>query len=167
MFPLRWNFPFRKKDGSMTTVDEALGGGTYELPPATADTLGGIKVGSGLSLAEGVLSVSSSGGGGHCYSINTDVSSMNNMLLFTKYDGEINSGATLMSALVESGSVIGIMIPWSTTIVKDGKLTIQAYAATSSSIIIQKVSVSNSSFTRQTESINGLTISTVTSSKLW
>lgn len=33
------------------------GGGSYTLPPATASTLGGIKVGSGLSVtAEGVLS---------------------------------------------------------------------------------------------------------------
>ncbi len=33
------------------------GGGSYTLPPATASTLGGVKVGSGLSVtAEGVLS---------------------------------------------------------------------------------------------------------------
>ena len=32
------------------------GGGSYTLPPATADTLGGIKVGSGLSINDGVLS---------------------------------------------------------------------------------------------------------------
>ncbi len=33
-------------------------GGGYELPPATTDTLGGIKVGSGLSITEdGVLSL--------------------------------------------------------------------------------------------------------------
>ena len=35
------------------------GGGGYELPPATEETLGGIKVGSGLSITEdGVLSLS-------------------------------------------------------------------------------------------------------------
>lgn len=34
------------------------GGGGYELPPATEETLGGIKVGSGLSITEdGVLSL--------------------------------------------------------------------------------------------------------------
>ena len=31
-------------------------GGSYELPVASADTLGGVKVGSGLSIADGVLS---------------------------------------------------------------------------------------------------------------
>lgn len=27
MFPLRWNFPFRKKDGSMVNLEDAMGGG--------------------------------------------------------------------------------------------------------------------------------------------
>ena len=36
---------------------EGFGGGGYTLPPATSDTLGGIKVGSGLSVEEdGTLS---------------------------------------------------------------------------------------------------------------
>lgn len=40
------------------------GGGSYVLPVASADTLGGVKVGSGLSITDGVLSVSGGGGGG-------------------------------------------------------------------------------------------------------
>lgn len=52
MFPLRWNFPFRKKDGSMSTIEEVIseggGGGGYTLPTASAETKGGIKIGSGL-----------------------------------------------------------------------------------------------------------------------
>ena len=32
------------------------GGGSYTLPAATADKLGGIKVGSGLTITDGVLS---------------------------------------------------------------------------------------------------------------
>ena len=32
------------------------GGGSYTLPTASADTLGGIKVGSGLTITDGVLS---------------------------------------------------------------------------------------------------------------
>ena len=32
------------------------GGGGYSLPPATSNTLGGIKVGSGLTITDGVLS---------------------------------------------------------------------------------------------------------------
>ena len=35
MFPLRWNFPFRKKDGSMVNLEDAMGGGGggSDLPP--------------------------------------------------------------------------------------------------------------------------------------
>ena len=41
------------------------GGGGYTLPIASADTLGGVKVGDGLSInASGVLSASGGGGGG-------------------------------------------------------------------------------------------------------
>lgn len=41
------------------------GGGGYILPPASAGTLGGIKVGSGLSITpDGVLSATGGGGGG-------------------------------------------------------------------------------------------------------
>ena len=32
------------------------GGGSYTLPTASADTLGGVKVGANLSIADGVLS---------------------------------------------------------------------------------------------------------------
>ena len=43
----------------------ATGGGGYELPIASASTLGGVKVGEGLSIdAGGVLSASGGGGGG-------------------------------------------------------------------------------------------------------
>ena len=45
------------------------GGGTYTLPVASANTLGGVKVGSGLSItSSGVLSASGGGGGGGSYS---------------------------------------------------------------------------------------------------
>ena len=41
------------------------GGGSYVLPPATANTLGGVKVGQGLSVAsDGTLSTDGGGGGG-------------------------------------------------------------------------------------------------------
>ena len=35
MFPIRWNFPFRKKDGSVVNISDAMsgGGGESELPP--------------------------------------------------------------------------------------------------------------------------------------
>ena len=35
---------------------ESGGGGSYTLPTASADTLGGVKVGSGLTITDGVLS---------------------------------------------------------------------------------------------------------------
>lgn len=44
--------------------DSGGGGGSYTLPPATASTLGGVKVGSGLSVtSDGTLSTSGGGGG--------------------------------------------------------------------------------------------------------
>ncbi|KAA6348667.1 hypothetical protein EZS27_003900 [termite gut metagenome] len=56
-----------KPDGSTITVTEdgtiSSIGGDYTLPPATADILGGIKVGAGLSVTgEGILSASGEGG---------------------------------------------------------------------------------------------------------
>ena len=65
MFPLRWNFPFRKKDGSLSTIqDEIDSGGSdpYVLPIASETRLGGVKIGSGVSISEdGTISVSATG----------------------------------------------------------------------------------------------------------
>lgn len=58
MFPIPFNFPFRKKDGSLITIDDAIssgGGGGYTLPTASAETKGGVKIGSGLSMSGEVL----------------------------------------------------------------------------------------------------------------
>lgn len=58
MFPLPWNFPFRKKDGTMTTIDDAIssgGGGGYTLPTASASVKGGVKIGAGLTMEGEVL----------------------------------------------------------------------------------------------------------------
>ena len=70
MFPLRWNFPFRKKDGSMVNLEDAMsggGGGGYTLPTASAEIKGGVKIGSGLTMTGEVLSVTGGGGGGNLY----------------------------------------------------------------------------------------------------
>lgn len=56
------NFLLRQLVGLYQTSSGG-GGGSYTLPPATASTLGGIKVGSGLSIT-GDGTLSSSGGGG-------------------------------------------------------------------------------------------------------
>lgn len=57
MFALPWNFPFRKKDGSMTTLDDVIssGGSSYTLPTASAETKGGVKIGNGLTMEGEVL----------------------------------------------------------------------------------------------------------------
>ena len=48
MFPIPWNFPFRKKDGSLGKIEDL--GGSYTLPTASANVKGGIKVGSGATM---------------------------------------------------------------------------------------------------------------------
>lgn len=41
MFPIPWNFPFRKKNGDVTTIGEIVGGGGgSELPPHTIEDAG-------------------------------------------------------------------------------------------------------------------------------
>lgn len=51
MFPIPFNFPFRKKDGSIISLSKAIeDGGSYTLPTASADTKGGVKVGAGLTM---------------------------------------------------------------------------------------------------------------------
>lgn len=52
MFPIPFNFPFRKKDGSLTSLGKAIedGGGSYTLPTASAEIKGGVKVGAGLTM---------------------------------------------------------------------------------------------------------------------
>ena len=62
MFPLRWNFPFRKKDGSMVNLEDAVSGEGYELPIAGENILGGVKIGDGVNIdANGKISVSGGG----------------------------------------------------------------------------------------------------------
>lgn len=73
MFPIPFNFPFRKANGDISTIGAEIGAGgggsSYTLPTASAETLGGIKVGSNLSIDEsGVLSAS---GGGSSYTLPT------------------------------------------------------------------------------------------------
>ena len=54
MFPLNFNFPFRKSNGELTTLGKMFensgGGGSYTLPTASASTKGGVKIGSGLTM---------------------------------------------------------------------------------------------------------------------
>lgn len=60
MFPIPFNFPFIKKNGERTTIGDAInaggGGSQYTLPTASANTKGGVKIGSGLTMTGEVLS---------------------------------------------------------------------------------------------------------------
>lgn len=57
MFPIPFNFPFRKKDGSISTIGNEMenGGSAYVLPTASADVKGGVKIGTGLTMDGEVL----------------------------------------------------------------------------------------------------------------
>ena len=56
MFPLTSNEAYIKSTGERSTLGKELGGGSYTLPTASADTKGGIKIGSGLKMTGEVLS---------------------------------------------------------------------------------------------------------------
>ena len=61
MFPIPFNFPFIKKNGERTTIGDAIdasGSDPYVLPVASDTTLGGVKIGNGINIAEdGTISV--------------------------------------------------------------------------------------------------------------
>lgn len=64
MFPLTANEPYIKETGERSTLGDMFensgGGGGYVLPSATASRLGGVKIGSGVNVAEdGTISVPS------------------------------------------------------------------------------------------------------------
>lgn len=66
------------EDASATKISENLGGEEYVLPTASASTLGGVKVGSGLSIdASGVLSAA---GGGDVMAITGDNGTLSKVL---------------------------------------------------------------------------------------
>lgn len=60
MFPMTWNFPFRKKNGDVVNIEDAMEGGEpYVLPTATSNRLGGVKIGTGISVNDdGTISAS-------------------------------------------------------------------------------------------------------------
>lgn len=65
MFPIPFNFPFIRKDGSRTTIGAAIAASSsdpYILPTASTTTKGGIKVGDGLIMEGEFLKVSGGSG---------------------------------------------------------------------------------------------------------
>lgn len=80
----------------------------YSLPTASAETLGGVKVGSGLSIADGVLSATggSGGGGGHCFTLETDGANYRKVILFTTEDSISANATSFMTALKNGVCII-------------------------------------------------------------
>lgn len=59
MFPIPWNFPFRKKNGDMSTIGAEIGGAGSELPPHGASDAGkllGVKANGSLEWSDTVNS---------------------------------------------------------------------------------------------------------------
>ena len=102
MFPIPFNFPFRKKNGNITTIGDAIseggGGEPYVLPTASASVKGGVKIGDGLEMdGETLKTTGSSGGGGftllkHILSTDDDktvvIPADTNFLLFCAMRGD-------------------------------------------------------------------------------
>lgn len=68
MFPLNSNDQYIDNNGKRSTLGDAIegggGGDPYVLPTATAERLGGVKIGDGINVSEdGTISVSGGGGG--------------------------------------------------------------------------------------------------------
>lgn len=105
--------------GLMSAADktklDGMGGGDYVLPTASADTLGGIKVGSNLSISNGVLSADAQS---YNNATTTDAGLMS-AADKTKLDG-VEAGAEKNvidaisvngTALVPSGNAVSITVP--------------------------------------------------------
>lgn len=54
MFPIPFNFPFINKNGSRTTIGDAMSA-SATIPTASADVKGGVKIGSNLTMTGEVL----------------------------------------------------------------------------------------------------------------
>lgn len=99
MFPIPFNFPFIKKNGERTTIGDAINnsGSQYTLPTASADTKGGVKIGSGLTMTGDVLNATGGSGGTvdkeHMrYIVETDTDFIYYVPLSKEYIGSGQSG---------------------------------------------------------------------------
>ena len=104
-------------DGTTITIDNgvisAVGGASYELPIADADTLGGVKVGSGLSItSDGVLSANNQGGFSVAVediTINKEFTPMEGVYANGKYvivGGSINAPETTNRGIYSTDGII-------------------------------------------------------------
>lgn len=123
------NYAVQMEQSGRLFVNVPSGG--YTLPTASSSTLGGVKVGSGLTInSSGVLSVTG-GGGGSSYSFNSDSFSISSNIVSLKAatdstlggimvgDGlDITSGGTLSVDAATASSFGGFKL-WSDSLVSD------------------------------------------------
>lgn len=81
------------------------GGGSYVLPPATANTLGGVKVGAGLDVtADGTLSAT----GGAVYTAGTNIDITNNVISATDTTYTAGTGISIdANNVISASSTVG------------------------------------------------------------
>ena len=92
--------PSNKVDTCGVGFDGGGGGSQYELPTATANRLGGVKIGTGVNVAEdGTISVEASGGGGiEIGTTETKIGKYGTKDLYCKsYSGSITPNYELMN----------------------------------------------------------------------
>ena len=126
--------------------DGSGGGGSYVLPIASADTLGGVKVGDGLSINEaGVLSASGGGGGGIDIETNEhEVGTLNNATIYQRIFTVPSLYGTLSTSLIEIGE-----LPSSQLLLAFGYNEGDDYITASSPVEVFKRKNSNSLYARK------------------
>lgn len=89
--------PVTSVNGQTGDVTVSGGSGSFVLPTASASVLGGVKIGSGLTITDGVLSASGGGSGGSLSASVTIPASgdqyWSNTLLLLKGDGNLNDSS--------------------------------------------------------------------------
>lgn len=92
--------------GCTATNTWTLLGGPFTLPTASADTLGGVKVGSGLTITDGVLA--STGGGGTCDPFDlTKLCIVEEFMTGTNTSGQVGANGLRFTA-VSSGTLTAL-----------------------------------------------------------
>lgn len=167
MFPLNSNMQYIKDNGERDKLGNVIGSGgsePYVLPTATATVLGGIKVGEGLSIADGVLSASGGSGSSdmHVYMITgSNRPELAPLLIITKYDGVINNGTTLRTAIAnDNGVAIGVGAKYNNSSLLD-RVTASSDTSTTFSLSFSPFTISDNAITISSGSSN-LNVSNVT-----
>ena len=96
--------------------DATLNDASFTLPTASADTLGGVKVGEGLSISDsGVLSASGGGGGAGVFWVTITPNQAETGLIFDKTFGEVlaalNNGSYVVCKF-DDGTILYMPLLW-------------------------------------------------------